>query len=335
MPRFIANLAPSPYMIHGWRHRSNLTLAKAEAEVVDNSLDAGAKVVKIIINKELGLLTVSDDGVGCVEMEALMKMGERAAFEDAIGRYGIGLKEAAIWLSSETTIISANGKERLVAEVNWGQLMRTGRWDNAWDCDPSTDPPGTSISFKLLENRIKGQAVRSAKTALAVLFSPGLRAGRQILFDGVALEPDPVTDPPLEDVIEHRGQFEGKPYRLRAGLLAEPTPDAGYWIVFRHRVIDDRVMAGCGGYNPSRFFGYLDLSEQAGGERWSLDLLKHGFDERDELLEQLFPVVEPLLKKSDEKSYEIHFDAMSRKLEAQLEASYAKDLVTDFAQQTA
>jgi hypothetical protein len=82
-------------MIHGRRYRSNLTLAKASAELVDNSLDAGARLVRIIINKEMNVLTFSEDGVGCVDIEALMRMGKRVAFEGAIGRYGIGLKACA------------------------------------------------------------------------------------------------------------------------------------------------------------------------------------------------------------------------------------------------
>jgi Histidine kinase-, DNA gyrase B-, and HSP90-like ATPase len=318
------NITPTTDIIHGDRNARDLSLPKALAEPVDNSLDAGASIVQIDING--GWLSIADDGRGCDDPEAMLRLGRHVASADhTIGRYGIGLKRAAIWLSRITNIVSSTGRRMIKVIADWDAIAAKGDWSIAATRDECDSDPFTEISFEVFGNRANPRAMRAARDFLADVFSPAIDSGRKLYFDGEELQS--VKIPELEDPITHVGVFQGKPYHLTAGLLPVASARCGYRIAFRHRILEDRVARGCGEYNPSRFFAYLVLDESDRNNRWHLDQYKHGFEERDDLLDELFPVVERLLKESQERSREVEIAGLTEDVELSLQAALGPVLV--------
>src|SRR3954452_10229298 len=72
-------------------------LPSAIADLVDNSIDAGAREVRITIEPHgaASWIRVSDDGCGMSpsELDEAMRYGTEAAYEPrALGHFGLGLK---------------------------------------------------------------------------------------------------------------------------------------------------------------------------------------------------------------------------------------------------
>lgn len=91
----------------------NHTMEAALAELVDNSIDAGAKYVLIRFVRDrsrLVRLLVIDDGLGMTDEQIDIAMtvgGSRAYGEDEIGRFGLGLKAASFSQARSVTVVSA------------------------------------------------------------------------------------------------------------------------------------------------------------------------------------------------------------------------------------
>ena len=78
--------------------QQNLKWEIVLAELVDNSLDAGASRVDIRLGPGKSL-SIKDDGVGCKDIAVMVRPGDRQVHETtSLGRYGIGLKDAALFL---------------------------------------------------------------------------------------------------------------------------------------------------------------------------------------------------------------------------------------------
>ena len=91
----------------------NHTLEAALAELVDNSIDAGAEHVLIRFVRDgprLVRLLVIDDGAGMTDERIDVAMtvgGARAYGDDEIGRFGLGLKAASFSQARSVTVVSA------------------------------------------------------------------------------------------------------------------------------------------------------------------------------------------------------------------------------------
>lgn len=91
----------------------NHTLEAAIAELVDNSIDAGAKHVLVRFVRDgdrLVRLLVVDDGCGMGEEEVDVAMtvgGSREYRPDEIGRFGLGMKAASFSQARTVTVVSA------------------------------------------------------------------------------------------------------------------------------------------------------------------------------------------------------------------------------------
>ncbi len=103
-------LSPAPRSLDALGR--NHTLEAALAELVDNSIDAGARhVLMRFVQREgkLEQLVVVDDGDGMsnVDIDIAMTVGgERAYGDDEIGRFGLGLKAASFSQASVLTVLS-------------------------------------------------------------------------------------------------------------------------------------------------------------------------------------------------------------------------------------
>lgn len=129
-------LEPSARIFEVFRN-AGYSLPAAIADLVDNSIDAKAKIILVrflLDNEEIRKLQVLDNGYGMTDGEATeaMRFGSETEYEDeALGMYGVGLKSASLSSADSLTIVSR--------KKNGGQLVGR-RWtaegaSDDWMCD--------------------------------------------------------------------------------------------------------------------------------------------------------------------------------------------------------
>jgi hypothetical protein len=76
----------------------SMSLRKSIAELCANSLDKHAQNIELAYYHND--FRITDDGDGCWELSAMLRLGEHfnADNDPTIGRHGVGFKDATIWL---------------------------------------------------------------------------------------------------------------------------------------------------------------------------------------------------------------------------------------------
>lgn len=172
----------------------------AIADLVDNSIEAGAAHIEIDIRYEgrRSSVLISDDGRGMTEAsisEALRFGSQRPYDADDLGRYGLGLKTASLSQCRRLTVVSRRSlKQNRVSarQLDLGRIEQTDRWE-------VTDPqrvnnidraetrlrrgPGTVVVWEELDRVLGGTDPDSgwAKRRLAKL-APQLEAYLGMVF---------------------------------------------------------------------------------------------------------------------------------------------------------
>lgn len=260
---------------------STLGWKRCLAELIDNAFDAKAASVHITYSNRA--LVVEDDGIGCSEVDAFFRQGRHRS-RHGLGRFGVGLKDAALWLQGTTDVRSMAKDGGVKCCINWKKFIDGGEWKMVAQRLPASGSTGTRISF----SGIHGRTLKDAHIdELGYLFYPAIESGRQILFRRGNKRPVPVPAfqfPPLDNVIEHTSEVAGKPFRVRAGIVQDghDNPHPGFTIAYKHRVITTTA-DGCGSYGTARFVGVVQL-----GEQWKLSRNK------DELVEDASLLAETL-----------------------------------------
>ena len=120
-------IVPADTAIETFRDNGYKDTASAISELIDNSIDAGAKNIQIIVfektttkanrpMKEISEIAIVDDGSGMNEedLKTSLQFGNGTKFEkkDGIGKFGIGLPNASVsqckhvevftWIDSKT-----------------------------------------------------------------------------------------------------------------------------------------------------------------------------------------------------------------------------------------
>lgn len=114
------------------------TLGTAVADLIDNSITAGAREIRInaIYGGQSSVLQVIDDGAG-MDLDALkiaMKLGARNPNDDRnlndLGRFGLGLKTAAFSQGKKLTVISKKLDDVFVGR-RWdlARIEKTNKWE--------------------------------------------------------------------------------------------------------------------------------------------------------------------------------------------------------------
>jgi len=124
----------------------------AVADIVDNSLSAGARRIEVVIEFDgpRSYVLIADDGVGMGDdrLTEALRFGSRREYTDCdLGRYGLGLKTASISQCRRLTVVSrkAPTRRRLVLRtLDLDHILSVDRWE-------VTDPPPDSICHKALE----------------------------------------------------------------------------------------------------------------------------------------------------------------------------------------
>src|SRR5262245_39505261 len=119
---------------------ANLSWWKAFGELIDNAFDAGAMTFAAEFTAN-GLI-VRDDGHGCDDPTRMIQLGAHMKSTGTrLGRYGIGGKDAALWiggLDSTIRIRTEHGGRLRTWSVNWKRLGM----DEWWTDKPFEEPAG-------------------------------------------------------------------------------------------------------------------------------------------------------------------------------------------------
>ena len=199
-------------------------LPSAVADLVDNSIDAGATTVAIEVCRkgERSFIRIADNGRGMTErvLDEAMRYGSRRPYGDRdLGKFGLGLKTASLSQCRRLTVATKTTKAGRIRIRRWD--LDEVRTRDAWELerlvpsecarylvDPIRDAPGTVVLWEKLDrivaySRPEGEhAVRALEAMsqsiaehLAMIFHRFLTGdtsdGRKlaILFNGEPLEP--------------------------------------------------------------------------------------------------------------------------------------------------
>lgn len=126
------DVAPSVNLLESMRS-VGYSLEAAVADLIDNSISAGARVIDIDLEPAAAdHVAILDDGVGMspeVAVEALRlagSVGERSQAD--LGRFGLGLKTASLSQARRLTVVTKNNG--VVTALRWDidHIKLTGRW---------------------------------------------------------------------------------------------------------------------------------------------------------------------------------------------------------------
>lgn len=272
--------------------RENHPWWKAIAELVDNSVDSGATTISIDFSD--GFLIVTDDGRGVRDVKSLAQLGnhdDQGKPQNRIGIYGIGCKEAWLTCGPVMHVRTVHDGQKTEFTFDIEQIIRNN-WKTPTDpvskaCKEKT---GTSLKFQLWPK--KTRPTKDCRDKLQWLFTPAIRAGQRIRFLGSGLSA--LATPPLTDAVECRFDVDGHEVEIAIGRVAEAFPNGPFWLVHKHRVIDQTGIGTCQ-YSSSGIGGVITLH----GDSWT-PMLGKNKDQLtqyvDELEQAIFHRIEPLLK---------------------------------------
>ena len=165
------------------------SLPAAIADLVDNSIDAGAGSIEVTLqfDGDRSWVRVADDGCGMssAEIDEAMRYGSRPAYgAGAQGKYGLGLKTASLsqcrTLTVATRTSPAHRRIRLrrwsldhVIETDAWELLTPSRTEVAPETlSPLQDRPGTVVTWHQLDRLLRyrrpnGGAAESGFASLA------------------------------------------------------------------------------------------------------------------------------------------------------------------------
>jgi Histidine kinase-, DNA gyrase B-, and HSP90-like ATPase len=197
--------------------------ASAVADLVDNSIDAGATVVEICVCRkgEQSFISVADNGRGMTErvLDEAMRYGSRRSYEAGdLGKFGLGLKTASLSQCRRLTVATRTTVKGRIRVRRWDldEVTRRDSWDLGCplpsECppyllNPIRHSPGTVVLWERLdrilsyarpegEHAVRGLEAMSSTIAehLAMVFHRFLagetsdRRRLAIIFNGEPLE---------------------------------------------------------------------------------------------------------------------------------------------------
>jgi hypothetical protein len=287
---------------------SNLRHKPALSELIDNSLDAAATLIRVAFSQKR--FSVQDDGNGCADPAVMVRQGDRIQHGGrTLGRYGVGAKEAILWIggeSSRLTVVTTHGGVRRTLRVDWSEMLKAREWiikRPASEADESGR--GTSVTIDRPGRRPPHGADWSELLVdLGYMYSPALKLGRQIVLTGPDGQSRPLVRfelPEMTDRVETTIDVGGRKAKVFAGIV--PTgvvnPRPGITYVHGLRVIKPASGHGCDGLDYGRVCGIVNLTDGWVLTKNKDDVSRHS----DELYAAVFSVLEGLLRKAETLSH--------------------------------
>ncbi len=213
----------------------------ALADLVDNSVDAGAQTITITIAERQGdiVIDVTDDGCGMDEEvldEALRIGSDTGRNEDNLGKFGMGLVTASISVSRKLEVFTrVDGSPVLYAGFDLDMIQERNefiKWLQPLEGHAFGDlfsSHGTKIRLSKtdrINNRRPGEFANVLRKRLGQTFRKYLKAGLKIVVNQRPVEvidPLMLADPHTTLVFDEPVQIDGGSVHLRVVDL----PDYG------------------------------------------------------------------------------------------------------------
>lgn len=277
-------------------------------ELVDNSLDAGATRVDIEFSGKS--MTVTDDGQGCDNIEKMLTIGAHYRQSSTkLGRYGVGLKDAACWLWGRLVIRTTRNGHLHRADVDWETLSKSKSWKIVTPAPTQLNGHGTQLMFKDFIR--KAPDFESLADQLGYMFAPAIKDARQIRIFRSGKQPICVKaweTPDLTQIVNERFEIAGKRVHLYAGIVAagHPNEKSGFNVCHAHRMITNTSF-GSNGYSTARICGVLTLDSG-----WDLSRNKTELVDKDsdELAAAIYYYCEDILRQSAVQARELRNTAL-------------------------
>jgi hypothetical protein len=311
---------------------ANLKWWIALGEWIDNCLDARASTIAFEFTKHA--LLIVDDGIGCLDPGVMVQLGEHVKHSSTqLGRYGIGGKDAALWVggvNSSIDIRTAHDGVMRSLLVKWLEYA-----NDDWSFEEAVERPlapnessGTSIAISpRVRHPPRGQPWQELVTELGYVFAPALKQGHQIKFKGPSTggrwAPLVRWELPAFDgeVIDARIEVNGKSARVYCGVVAQGEPNlrGGFTYSHRWRVIERASAHGCGDFSTARVCGFVEIDAS-----WPLTKNKDGVSrDADALYAEVARVARPVLERAESIGMELQSRQFRMHVNARLNAQIA------------
>ena len=319
-------LTPSLHSLEGMKYQ-RLKWHDAIAELVDNSLDAGATEITIDVRNRH--LIVIDNGCGIADVVKAATVGGREDHKSTqSGRYGVGLKDTWLYLSNELKIVSrTKNTESRIAFDTKKFVQVDGRWMGP---DPQVSPnnsgkTGTTIDIGpwYEDDPRRKPPTAECFDGLQKTFTPAVESGAcriEVHINGkrpVLLTP--VKLPEFERSVQASFAIDGKPVAINIGIVAGDAalPLSDFWLISGHRMIEEACY-GKGDYEGARVIGTITL-----GKGWGLTRNKTSIEGIEVVSAEVFRRIEPLLRLSAERSKKLASAELLSHLEQAINQTHA------------
>jgi hypothetical protein len=317
MKPFALDMTPDSHLIESVVN-TKITAPEAISELVDNSFDADATEIYVRISGDS--ISVSDNGRGCSDLESMLALGRhRRQQSTKLGRYGVGLKNAAIGMGKTLFVSTTHRNVRREAELSWEDIAENG-WKSASgeEHEALNESSGTRIEIGKLHRKALPLPLRKE---LSFSFAPAIWDGKKIMVNDEVLEA--WTPPIISNRLEVDEQHDSLPisFHVIAGLT-EMNAKEPFILAYEHRIIVGTTMP-CKEFNTSsQFIALVTLS----GE-WALlkhkDGLMNGI-EAEWLYDRLNIVCDELLRRVHKMSESVELVQMSAELEDAINVAIGK-----------
>jgi Histidine kinase-, DNA gyrase B-, and HSP90-like ATPase len=220
------DLVVASNFIRAVRDSGYISMSTALAELIDNSLQAGATVIDISVARptptESPEITVIDNGVGMNrrELEACLQFGGTPRFDDrrSFGRFGMGLPAASLSQSRHIEVVAwQGGRTPMAVSLDVDEIVAGGPARlRALRSAPRVDSTsGCAVMWRRCD-RIEYQRLawleRALHRELGRMYRRFLRTGIKLLINGSRVKPrDPLL---LEGPVEgHTASLAFEPLR--------------------------------------------------------------------------------------------------------------------------
>ena len=291
----------TPGLLAAMREK-DLPLNHALLELIDNSVDAGAKSIRITDTTDDDL-EISDDGSGFADLSEAVTLGNSSKASGQIGRYGIGLKDAVLRYSN-ATVVRSRGKS---IRVPWLDIILYRVPPETPDVEDAQDDGRTVLVLEGYKERAKGRPRNVPE--ICRTYWPLLKSGSlTIEWNGQPFTATPL--PAFTKAIDVSFDFRGKKVRLCGGIYKPNDPQhelwKGYNIFYNGRLIGPGRITdvGVGDEGCTAFSFIVHLID--GEESWDLSTNKTQVEDADELLAHCYDdYTRPLLIEGAEQSTEV------------------------------
>lgn len=132
-----SNLTPSAKRLISSMRDLGYEFSDAVAEIVDNSIQAGANVIQVNLKFDGydSFLTVLDNGIGMTpsEIREAMRFGSMRDYDqDDLGKFGLGLKTSSLSQCDSLTVSSRNSEKKVqIHSYSWDidHINKVDRWE--------------------------------------------------------------------------------------------------------------------------------------------------------------------------------------------------------------